>query len=94
MTAAFRGSNKKSSMGLYSPTELETKASYWCINNNICICPRQIKWGESRWVIDIEKGVYPNRKLIGTSEPFGPVTIWEKVFEYKIYYYNKYAKKV
>ena len=70
MTAAFRGKNKKSPMGSYNPSAEETKASYWCLRNNICICPRQIKWGESSWVIDIEKGVYPNRKLIGTSEPF------------------------
>ncbi len=95
MTAAFRGNKKKSSMGGYSPSDLERKASIWCISNNICICPRQQKWGENKWVIDIEKGVYPNRKLIGTSpEAYGPVTIWEKVFEYKLYYYKKYANKV
>ena len=61
MTAAFRGKNKKSPMGGYNPSEEETKASYWCLQNNICICPRQIKWGESSWVIDIEKGVYLER---------------------------------
>ena len=95
MTAAFRGSKKKSSMGNYNPSGEEQNASYWCITNNICICPRQIKFGELKWVIDIEKGVYPNRKLIGTSpEYYGPVEIWKKVFEYKLYYYKKYANKV
>ena len=54
----------------------------------------QTSWGSATWVITIEKGVYPNRKLIGTSEPFGPVEIWKKTFEYKLYYYKKYANKV
>ena len=94
MTAAFRGKTRKSPMGSYNPSGAEAEASNWCINNGICICPRQIKHGESSWVIDIERGYYPNRKLIGTSEPFGPITIWEKTFEYKLYYYKKYANKI
>tara|TARA_R110002012_G_C11391950_1_gene584638 strand:+ start:159 stop:404 length:246 start_codon:yes stop_codon:yes gene_type:complete len=81
-------------MGVYTPSNIETKASLWCINNNICIAPRQAKWGQSIWFIDIEKGVYPNRQKMGTSpEAYGPVEIWKKTFEYKLYYYNKYAKK-
>ena len=91
MTAAFRG-NKKYGMGSYTRTPEEDKAALWCIANDICIVPRAIKYGERIWVVDIEKGKYPNRKLLGTSSPYGPTTIWEKVFEYKLYYYNKYAK--
>ena len=91
MTAAFRG-NKKFGMGSYTRTPEEDKAASWCIQNDICITPRAIKWGERIWVIDIEKGVYPNRKLLGTSEAYGPNTIWEKVSEYQLYYYKKYAK--
>ena len=94
MTAAYRGNKKGSSMGSYTATSKEMEASLWCHRNNICICPKQTSWGSFTWVITIEKGVYPNRKLIGTSEPFGPVEIWKKTFEYKLYYYNKYAKKV
>ena len=91
MTAAFRG-NKKFGMGHYMPNDEEMKASHWCLKNDICITPRAIKYGERIWVVDIEKGKYPNRKLLGTSDPYGPGTIWEKVFEYKLYYYKKYAK--
>ena len=91
MTAAYRG-NKKFGMGSYTPTNEETKASIWCIKNDICITPRAIKYGERIWVIDIEKGKYPYRKLLGTSDPYGPNTIWEKVSEYQLYYYKKYAK--
>ena len=91
MTAAFRG-NKKYGMGTYKRTKEEDDAAIWGIQNDICICPRAIKYGERIWVIDIEKGKYPNRKRLGTSEPFGPNTIWEKVSEYQLYYYKKYAK--
>ena len=91
MTAAFRG-NKKFGMGTYKRSNEEDAAAIWCIQNNICITPRAIKYGERIWVVDIEKGKYPNRKLLGTSEPYGPNTIWEKVSEYQLYYYKKYAK--
>ena len=79
-------------MGVYTRTTEEDAAAIWCINNDICITPRAIKWGERMWVIDIEKGKYPNRKLLGTSDPYGPNTIWEKVSEYQLYYYKKHAK--
>ncbi len=91
MTAAFRG-NKKYGMGSYTRTPEEEDALKWCLDNNMCITPRAIKYGERIWVIDIEQGVYPNRKLLGTSDPFGPNTIWQKVSEYQLYYYKKYAK--
>jgi|TARA_R100001443_G_scaffold17457_1_gene27939 hypothetical protein len=92
MTAAFRGKNKYG-MGEYTRTTEEDEAGYWCLHNDICITPRQAKWGERSWYIDIEKGKYPNRRLLGTSpKAYGPGTIWEKVSEYQLYYYNKYGK--
>ena len=91
MTAAFRG-NKKYGMGSYTRTPEEEKALKWCLDNDVCITPRAIKYGERIWVVDIETGKYPNRKKLGTSDPFGPNTIWEKVSEYQLYYYKKYAK--
>ena len=63
MSAAYRGKTSIS-MGSYQRTPEEYKASVWCIQNNICITPRQAKWGVGMWYIDIEKGMYPNRKLI------------------------------
>ena len=90
----YRGKTSKVSMGSYQRTEEETDAAVWCLRNNICITPRQAEWGVGMWYIDIEKGVYPNRKLIGTSpEYYGKNTIWEKVAEYQLYYYNKYKDK-
>ncbi len=81
-------------MGTYTRTPEQDKALKWCLDNDICITPRAIKYGERIWVIDIEKGKYPNRKLLGTSDPYGPNTIWEKVSEYQLYYYKKYAKEI
>ena len=92
MTAAFGGKNKYG-MGEYTRTTEEDEAGYWCLHNDICITPRQAKWGERSWYIDIEKGKYPNRRLLGTSpKAYGPGTIWEKVSEYQLYYYRKYGK--
>lgn len=79
-------------MGTYVKSPEENAAAIWCIQNDICITPRAIKWGEKIWVVDIEKGKHPNRKLLGTSKAYGPTTIWEKVSEYQLYYYKKYAK--
>jgi len=93
MSAAFRGKTRKISMGSYQRNDEEEKACLWCYDNNICITPRQAEWGVPMWYIDIEKGVYPNRRLVGTSpESYGKNTIWEKVAEYQNYYYKKYAK--
>jgi hypothetical protein len=91
MSAAYRGKTSKFSMGSYQKTEEEADASIWCLRNDICITPRQSEWGVPMWYIDIEKGMYPNRRLIGTSpESYGKNTIWEKVAEYQKYYYDKY----
>ncbi len=80
-------------MGEYSRSIEEDKAAIWCLQNDICITPRQAKWGERIWYVDIEKGKYPNRRLMGTSPKFyGPGKIWEKVSEYQLYYYRKYGK--
>ena len=82
-------------MGSYTRTPEEDKAFTWCIRNNICISARQAKWGEKLWFVDIEKGVWPNRKKVGVSpEAFGPSVIWQKISEYQLYYYRKYANKI
>ena len=81
-------------MGEYTRSDEEDDAMLWCIRNNICITPRQAKWGEPIWYIDIESGVYPNRKKLGTTpNVYGPTRIWEKVSEYQLYYYRKYGNK-
>ena len=92
MSAAFRGKSNYG-MGEYSRSIEENEAALWCMHNDICITPRQVKWGERKWSIDIEKGKYPNRKLLGTSQEYGPTTIWKKIAEYQKYYYDKYRER-
>ena len=90
MSAGYHG-RSKITMGSYTRTKYEYDASVWCLENDICITPRQSQWGIASWCIDIETGKYPNRKLIGTSpESYSKNTIWEKVTEYQKYYYEKY----
>ena len=90
MTAAFHGKSKNS-MGSYNQTPEELKARDWCMDNKVCITPRQTHWGIKSWAIDIETGRHPNRKLIGTSpSEFGPNSIWRQIASYQKYYYDKY----
>ena len=54
MSAAYRGKTSKFTMGSYQRTSEEDKASIWCLQNNICITPRQAQWKVPMWYIDIE----------------------------------------
>ena len=51
-------------MGSYTRTPEEDAAAIWCIQNDICITPRAIKYGERIWVIDIE----PLRLTLGIDK--------------------------
>ena len=85
--AHYRGNKNGSHMGKYTRSTEEDEAQLWCIRNNIRITPRQAKWGEPIWYIDIAKGVWPNLKHLGTSPDFyGPTRIWQKISEYQLYY--------
>ena len=88
------GRRSKVSMGSYRRSKKEDEAMIWCIRNNICITPKQAVWGQATWYIEIEKGEYPQRRLLGKSpEAFGPVEIWRKISEYQIYYYDKHIRE-
>lgn len=78
----------KVDMGEYIADDYEWKAYIWCIRNNIYIAPKALT--EARWSIVItNKGVThedPNSYTKGI--------IWEKMYEYYKYYYNKYEKQL
>jgi len=87
---AFRGSKKKGQgMGLYVPTKEEETAYKWCIRNNIKISP----WARDlqSWYISVIIG---NGKNNVSPEYYERIDIWEKMYEYYKYYYNKYEKKI
>ena len=74
---------KKVNMGSYTPDELEFKAYHWCINNNICISP--FAKNEAAWYIDIVINGKTNR----SPSVYSKHTIWNTIYEYYKYYYEK-----
>jgi len=62
------------------------EALRWCIKNNIFIAPKAKSSNE--WYIDItNKGVTNT-----TPVTYGKNVIWEKLFEYCRFYFNKFNK--
>jgi hypothetical protein len=75
-------------MGYYLPTNREFDAAEWCLKNKIYITPVQVKHGLALWYIEIEV----NNKKNKSKDTFKPVVVWQKKYEYCLYYYNKYKK--
>lgn len=74
--------------GKYTPTEDEHKAYRWCIANGIIIWPESKMADE--WRIEIKL----NKKKYYSPQAYKKIEVWEKMFEYYEYYYNKYEKKI
>lgn len=79
---------KKDPMGVYVFTDEEFDAARWCIKNGIVISPFPSSI-TTRWHIDI----VINGKSNLSPKTFGSVEIWIKLYEYYLYYFNKYNKK-
>jgi len=75
-------------MGEYTPTKEELKAYAWCIRNNIIIAP--LAKAEGCWLIEITINGKKNR----SPEEFIRNVVWEKLYQYCKYYYDKYDKKI
>lgn len=56
----------------------------WCLKNNIRISPRAK--ANNAWFIEIEN----HGKIHTSPETYGKTEIWNKIFEYCKYYFNKY----
>jgi len=80
---------KSSIMGKYYPTSQELDAAFWCIKNNIHISPLKKNYNEAKWYIEIIINGNSNK----SPETFGPIVIWQKLYEYASYYYNKYKNE-
>jgi hypothetical protein len=83
------GSKKKKGqidMGQTGHSSLDWNAYRWCVKNNIAISPKA--YSTTQWYIDIK-----NKDRTHTSpETYGKTEIWEKIFEYCKYYYDKHRK--
>ena len=80
----MRGRKNKST---YLPTDEEQKALHWCINNNIYISPFCKEYFVS-WYIDIKI----NGKLNRSPITYAQDELWQMIFNYYKYYYDKYKK--
>ena len=78
---------KFADMGNYLATDDEIKAQRWCIKNNILIAP--FAHDANHWWIEITL----NGKTKRSPSYYIKTLIWEKIFEYYVYYYNKYYKE-
>lgn len=77
---------KASMMGQYLPTDEEELSRRWCNKNGIKIYPKPtIRGSPSRWFIVLEINGNPNQ----TPDDFGRNEVWEKMYEYYMYYYLK-----
>lgn len=74
-------------MGTYIGSKEDQDAYIWCIRNNILISALA-KTG-AMWYIDIKINGSEARDPI----PYGKTVIWEKIFKYYRYYYDKSKKK-
>jgi hypothetical protein len=80
---------KKSLMGSHNPSEQEEKARRWCIGHNIKIYPKPTTSGvPTRWKLVLQI----NTKTVEAPDELGKGVIWERMYEYYMYYYKKYNK--
>ena len=83
------GSKKKKGqidMGQTGHSSLDWNAYRWCVKNNIAISPKA--YSTTQWYIDIK-----NKDRTHTSpDTYGKTEIWNKIFEYCKYYYEKHRK--
>jgi len=84
----YRGNKNQRTIhyGKYDASEEEKEAYRWCINNGIIIFP-ELKL-EAPWAIEIKI----KNKVHRSPEEYYAIDVWEKMYEYYKYYYNKYAK--
>ena len=86
----YRGNRNKNQnvihYGKYERNEEEFKAYHWCINNGIIIFP-ECKLTPP-WSIEIKI----KNKVYKSPDQYHAIEVWEKMYEYYKYYYNKYAK--
>ena len=78
-------------MGTYLATDEEAKAMRECIDQRIVkISPKAKNQGNgnNEWYIDI----WLNGKWNTSTETWGPGEIWEQIYTYYQYYYDKYGK--
>ena len=78
---------RKVDMGSYAPSIEDMEAYVWCIRNKIYIAPKAIN--EAKWSIVITN----NGRVYEDPSHYIKDLIWEKIYEYYKYYYEKNISK-
>ena len=75
-------------MGSYSPSNEEYEAREWCMQKRIFVYMWPTQAG--RWQTGVTLG---NKDVLG-PETYGKGDILKKVYEYYLYYFNKYKDQL
>lgn len=73
-------------MGEYMPTKQEDESRLWCLKNDILISP--VAKSEGAWWIEIKNKGKANL----SPDTYIKGVVWEKMYEFYSYYYNKFNK--
>ena len=81
---------KTNKMGDYVPSDKEREAYVWGIRNGYRIAPRAVSNNSDNkeWYVEIHSG----GRFHHSGDKFGPVEVWEQVYKYYQYYYDKRIK--
>ena len=86
MGSVFKVKKGQVNMGTTTMDSKLWKAYRWCVRNNIAISPKAKS--TTAWYVDIK-----NKGKTHTSpETYGKTEIWEKIFEYCKFYYDKHRR--
>ena len=86
MGSGFKAKKGQVNMGTTTMDPKLWEAYRWCVRNNIAISPKAKS--PTTWYVDIK-----NKGKTHTSpETYGKTEIWEKIFEYCKFYYDKHRR--
>jgi|TARA_B110001452_G_scaffold260894_1_gene258950 hypothetical protein len=86
MGSGSKAKKGKINMGEPGHNEKDWKAYRWCVRNNIAIAPHAKSTTE--WYVSIKN----QDKTNISPEAYEKTIIWQKIFEYCKYYYDKHRK--
>jgi hypothetical protein len=73
-------------MGNYIPSDTEREAGRWAIKNGIKIAPSAASTTEWYLIIDV------NGKVAKSPVTYKKMEIWQQLYKFYLYYYNKHHK--
>lgn len=85
---------KESPSDYYNPTKSDLEAHYYCVRNNIRISMVPQQQGMAPETFKVSISIGDNYKKINLSpNTYSVKEIYNAIFEFEKYYYNKYGNK-